>query len=356
MALIIPTAVSTYGDATKTSGRFQKYILAQFRSDADLEWVRRTRSKLIKSELKFGDIRENRPSLKKDQNLWSQIGKGVGQGTIIVIDPGEYEPLARETLLKADVEKAGSEIRAIVDACTSEVLAGTPIAYLPEELHRVLDWETTAITSLDRFKPDQLAAALGGSLKHAVVFAARAHAIFDVGLLDSARRTSDALKSPRARVVLPELLSTARFFDTEHPVSVDMLNEAVDVIASAMEDVFPDFDRKSDKPLVIETDSRGYDELQASDVAVGWAMNACSTALRKHVCDSLMAINAGRAVLGHRLVLLRRRWRLLSELHGACRMTAATLGGIIPFELLPHFLRKFQPMSFVFGGRAEFRG
>src|ERR1700688_4076326 len=118
MALIIPTAVSTYGDATKTSDRFQKYILAQFRSDADLEWVRRTRSKLVKAELKFGDIKDNRPSLRKDQNLWAQIEKGVGQGTIIVIDPGEYEPLARETLLKADVEKAGSEIRAIVDACT----------------------------------------------------------------------------------------------------------------------------------------------------------------------------------------------------------------------------------------------
>jgi hypothetical protein len=272
MALIIPTAVSTYGDATKTSGRFQKYILAQFRSDADLEWVRRTRSKLIKSELKYGDIKENRPTLKKDRDLWSQIEKGVGQGTIIVIDPGEYEPLARETLLKGDIEKAGSEIRAIVNVCTSEVLAGTPIAYLPEELHRALDWQTTEVTSLDRFKPDQLAKALGGSLKHAVVFAARAHAVFDVGLLDSARRTSDALKSPRlARVILPELLSTARFFDTEHPVSVDMLNEAVNVISSAMEDVFPDFDRKSDKPLVIETDSHGYDELQASDVAAGWA-------------------------------------------------------------------------------------
>lgn len=272
MALIIPTAVSTYGDATKTSGRFQKYILAQFRSDADLEWVRRTRSKLVKAELKFGDIKENRPALKKDHSLWPQIEKGVGQGTIIVIDPGEYEPLARETLLKADVEKAGSEIRAIVNACTSEVLAGTPIAYLPDELHRALNWETTEITSLDRFKPDQLADALGGSLKHAVIFAARAHAIFDVGLLDSAKRTSDALKSPRlARVILPELLSTARFFDTEHPVSIDMLNEAVNVISSAVEDVFPDFDRKSDKPLVIETDSRGYDELQASDVAAGWA-------------------------------------------------------------------------------------
>jgi hypothetical protein len=56
-----------------------------------------------------------------------------------------------------------------------------------------------------------------------------------------------------------------------HPLSVDMSNEAVNLIYSAMEDVFPDFDRKSDEPLVIQTDSLGYDELQASDVAAGWA-------------------------------------------------------------------------------------
>jgi hypothetical protein len=272
MALIIPTAVSTYGDATRTSGRFQKYILAQFRSDADLEWVTRTRSKLVKAELKFRDIKENRPFLKKDKILWSQIEKGVGQGTVIVIDPGEYEPLAKDTLVKADIEKSGSEVNAIIDACTSEVLAGTPIAYLPSELFRALNWQATEITTLDRFKPDQLAAALGGSLKHAVIFAARAHAIFDVGLLDGVKSTSDALRSPRlARVILPELLSTARIFDVEHPVSVDMLNDAVDLIASAVEAVYPDLDRTSDKPLVIETDSRGYNELQASDVAAGWA-------------------------------------------------------------------------------------
>jgi hypothetical protein len=272
MALIIPTAVSTYGDATRTSGRFQKYILAQFRSDADLEWVRRTRSKLVKAELKFGDIKDNRPTLKKDQRLWAQIEKGVGQGSIIVIDPGEYEPLAKDSLLKADIERAGSKMKAIVDACTSEVLAGTPIAYLPSELSKAMEWETTEITSLDKFRPESLAKALGGSLKHAVIFAARAHAIFDVGLLDNATHTSDAFKSPRlARVILPEILSTARFFDTEYPLSVTMLNEAVNLIASAVEETFPDLRRTSDSPLVIETDSRGYDELQASDVAAGWA-------------------------------------------------------------------------------------
>jgi hypothetical protein len=272
VALIIPTSVSTYGDATRTSGKFQKYILAQFRSDADLEWVRRVRSKLVKAELKYGDLKENRPSLKKDGTLWTQIEKGVGQATIIVIDPGQYEPLAKDTLRKADIEKAGTEEKAIVDACASEVLAGTPIAYLPMGLFRSVSWAGTEIMSLEKFRPLDLTGMLGGNLKHAVVFAARAHALFDVRLLDAAQRTTDAFKSPRlARIILPEVLSTVRYFDTEYPLSVTVLNNAVEVIATEFERAYPEFDAFSDEPLVIETDSRGYDELQASDVAAGWA-------------------------------------------------------------------------------------
>jgi hypothetical protein len=272
MALIIPTAVSTYGDATRTEGPFQKYVLAQFRSDADLEWVRRTRSKLVKAELKYKDFKEHRPTLRRDKELWSEIEKGVGQASIIVVDPGEYEPLAKETLLKEDVERAGTKEKAIIDACAIEVLAGTPLAYLPMELHKAVPLVESEITSLDAFTPTYLADALGRSLKHAVIFAARAHAIFDVRLLDMAKRTSDALRSPRlARIILPEVLSTTRYFDSEFPLSVELLNHAVDVISSTIEDTFPEFEEVSGKPLVIETDSRGYDELQASDVAAGWA-------------------------------------------------------------------------------------
>lgn len=272
MALIIPTSVSTYGDATKTEGPNQKYVLAQFRSDANLEWLRMARSKLVKTELKYGDVKENRVSLRKDKSLWSSIEKGVGQATIIVIDPGEYVPLAKETLGKDDIERAGTEERAIVEACALEVLSGTPFAYLPLDLHRTIPWVAQEITSLEKFTPSDISESLGGSLRHAVIFAARAHAIFDVGALDAAKRTTDALRSPRlARVILPEILATSRYFDTEFPLSVKVLNQAVDLIAEAVEEAFPEFGDVSDDPLVIETDSRGYDELHASDVAAGWA-------------------------------------------------------------------------------------
>ncbi|NDB70659.1 MAG: hypothetical protein EB015_22160 [Methylocystaceae bacterium] len=273
MALIIPTSSSSFGDGTKTSGRFQKYVLAQIRSDANLDWVNRVRSFLVKAELKYEDIKQNKYRLQKDAILWAQIEKGLGQATIIVVDPGEYEPLVRDTLQGVDIEKAGSESKAIVDACVSEVLSGTPIAYLPESIHRSVLWaDQKSVTTLERFTPTEILNALGGELQHAIIFAARAHAVFDVPSLDSASRTTDAFRSPRAaRLVLPEVLATIRHFDIENKKTVDLLNSAVDTIAKAVDEAFDGIGSISDDPLVIETDSRGYDEIQASDIAAGWA-------------------------------------------------------------------------------------
>lgn len=68
MALIIPTSHSIFGDGTKTSSPFQRYVLAQVRSDADLDWVRRIRALLVKQELKFNDGKDNRPRLQKQSH------------------------------------------------------------------------------------------------------------------------------------------------------------------------------------------------------------------------------------------------------------------------------------------------
>ena len=287
MALIIPTASSTFGDGTKTSGRFQRYVLAQIRSDANLEWVRRARSFLVTAELKYEHVKKNKARLQKDPQFWDQIQKGFGQATIIVVDPGEYEALVRDTLREADISKAGSETKAIVDACVCEVLAGTPIAYLPEAIHRAVPWgDERALTTLQRFTPEGLLDELGGELQHAMVFAARAHAIFDVPSLESRTRTADAFHSPRAaRLILPEVLATARHFDVENQKAVGLLNSAVDTIATSVETLFEQGESISDEPLVMETDSRGYDELQAADVAAGWAREMLEVGESKHLGD-----------------------------------------------------------------------
>lgn len=273
MALIIPTSHSSFGDGTKTSGRFQRYVLAQVRSDADLNWVQRLRGLLVKQELKYNDVKENKPRLQKNRMMWSQIEKGIGQATIIVIDPGAYEPMVRDTLNSADIEKAGSERQAIVDACVSEVLSGTPIAYLPSAIFQQVPWsDEKTLTSLARFTPQGILEELGGKLQHALIFAARAHAVFDVSSADSMTRTTDAFRSQRAaRLILPEVLATARHFDVENKRTTDLLNSAVNAIAESFSEALDGAEEISDQPLVIESDSRGHDEIQAADISAGWA-------------------------------------------------------------------------------------
>jgi hypothetical protein len=273
MALIIPTSHSSFGDGTKTSGRFQRYVLAQVRSDADLNWVQRLRGLLVRQELKYNDVKENKPRLQKNRELWSQIEKGIGQATIIVIDPGAYEPMVRETLDSVDIEKAGSEQKAVVDACVYEVLSGTPIAYLPNAIFQQVPWsDETTLTSLARFTPKGILDELGGKLQHALIFAARAHAVFDVSSAGAMKRTTDAFRSLRAaRLILPEVLATARHFDNENKRTTDLLNSAVNEIAASFSEAFEGAEEISDQPLVIESDSRGYDEIQAADISAGWA-------------------------------------------------------------------------------------
>ena len=273
MALIIPTSHSSFGDGTKTSGRFQRYVLAQVRSDADLNWVQRLRGLLVRQELKYNDVKENKPRLRKDAGLWSKIERGIGQATVIVIDPGAYEPMVRDTLNSADIEKAGSERQAVVDACVSEVLSGTPIAYLPYAIFQQVPWsDEKTLTSLARFTPQGILQELGGKLQHALVFAARAHAVFDVSSADTMTRTTDVFRSQRAaRLILPEVLATARHFDVENKRTTDLLNSAVNAIAESFSEALDGAEEISDQPLVIESDSRGYDEIQAADISAGWA-------------------------------------------------------------------------------------
>jgi hypothetical protein len=92
VAILIPSSYSTFGDATSTEGgRLRKYVLAQFRSDADMAWLRALRTELGAPEVKFKLFRERRPRLRQG-DLGRQIEKGVGQATLVVIDP---EPLDR---------------------------------------------------------------------------------------------------------------------------------------------------------------------------------------------------------------------------------------------------------------------
>lgn len=275
MAIIIPTAYSTYGDASTTEGGpLNKYVLAQFRSDADLGWVGRIRSTCTLDELKWSAFRQHRARLRQIPDLWSEIENGMGLATVIVIDPVPLsEAVRRKFCSDGAVEGHDFGIDEIVQGCASAVVANTPIAYLPNELARSLGWYSQDLyLSFDKFTPEAIQKKIGVGLRDAKVFAARAHATFDVpSVQNTGGAIQDAFRSPASPLVVAELLSTGRAFDQEHEASVKFLNESVEVIAQHLEEAIPISGVLSDQPLITEVDSRAIDHIQGADIAAGWA-------------------------------------------------------------------------------------
>lgn len=183
MPLIMPTAVTTYGDSTLTEGgTLRKYILAVFRSDSTLDWVGFIRSSVGKDELKYGDFVRARHRLIRDRVNWKRIEAGVGQASIIVIDP---EPVVDQLVTAAKSEAVDPAIamntKLLTESCATALIEGTPIAYLPQSLARAVPWSIyDPVATLDDFSPQTIRNAIGSGLRKAQIFAARAHAAFDL--------------------------------------------------------------------------------------------------------------------------------------------------------------------------------
>lgn len=273
MALIIPEGLTTYGDATSTEGAgVKKYILAQFRSDAKLRWVLDLRTLLGIDELKWEALQTRRAWLKASHPAqWSAVEEGMRQASIVVIDPEPVQSAVRQSMGATQVPEDPKYRSEVVHNSALAIVGATPIAYLPNELDRCVDWSSyRPVATLTQFAPAEILLQLGGPqqralLRRAVVFAARAHATFDVAARDaSVASTRDLFRSPLASVLLRELLSINRVFDNEDQASVAVLNRAAGVISERIS-------AGGVKDLVGEADSKSVDELQAADVAAGWA-------------------------------------------------------------------------------------
>lgn len=132
MSLIIPAMSSTYGDSSKTEGCAlnRKYVLGQFRSNADLDWVQRLRAALSSDELKYAHFREVRHRLHAQKQLWKLIESGVGQATIVVVDPEPVEMQVREYVKSEKITpEDGATEKAIIENCATAIIGKTPIAY-----------------------------------------------------------------------------------------------------------------------------------------------------------------------------------------------------------------------------------
>lgn len=280
MALIIPSGFSTFGDSTKTEGPLQKYILAQFRSDSELDWIGRLRAAMVVDEIKYGNFTKVRPRLRSDQDLWARIEKGIAQATIIVIDPKPIQSSVRTALTaKGAIEGQDFGKKEIVDRCATAIINGTPVAYLPSEMARIIPWNSyEPLADFNQFTSAGIRAKIGDGLVAAQIFAARAYATFDVKSSDTGMQSlTDVWRSPLAEVVLAEVLATERVFDTEHPRTAEILNEMTVEISNRLTSEWPLIPRPAKTSLIKEVDSRAIDHLQAADLAAGWAREMLET-------------------------------------------------------------------------------
>jgi len=235
---------------------------------------------LVTEELKYVQFREARPKLRTQKSLWQRIENGVGQATIVVIDPSPIEAQVKHYISSEGLTpRDGITDKLIIETCATAIIKLTPVCYLPQELSFAVPWGTyQPIASLADFAPDKLKERIGGGLQQAMIFAARAHAIFDLPTLDtSMSSTRDVFRSPLARLLLAELLATERHFDNENPKTAFLLNQAADEIAIALGEQLPVVGTLTDKPLVTEVDSKAIDEIQAADIAAGWARDILET-------------------------------------------------------------------------------
>ena len=274
MALVIPTSHSTFADATSVpGGPLSPYVLAQLPGDTELGWLSEIRNIAAVDELKWKGFQARRERLQAKPDLWRMITDSMRTATIVVIKPADVTRDIEQFLDEEHAEEGYDYNRqGIISACSVMLIADTPVAYLPNRLSETLGlYSQDLFLSFDKFAPKELLRRVGGGLRDAKIFAARAHAVFDARHLGPSNdRTTDSLGTSRMPI-LQELVATQRHFDHEHPRSAAVLNEASDTITGALESALLLPGEVSDMPLVQEYSSRDFDHLQAADIAAGWA-------------------------------------------------------------------------------------
>lgn len=230
--------------------------------------------------MKWQHVKDRRPQLRRRADLWREVEKGVFSATLVVIDPEPVQKIVRSALISDGAEEGHDfDERDLVRGCSVALVKGTPIAYLPSELMKIVGQSGyDLVGGFDDFTPEAIRLQIGDGLNDAPLFAARAHAMFDaMAMAREHASTTLVFRSPLAKVVLAELLATRRVFDNEHVRSLAVLNRASERIAAALATRLSSDDDRFWSPLVSEADSKSYFELQAADVAAGWAREMLET-------------------------------------------------------------------------------
>lgn len=261
----------TYGDSSRTGD--DKYVLAQFRSDASLAWVGELRAFLVKDELKYKWFAPERHRVMANSELWRRVENGIHQAEITIIDPRSYRDFAIAELLEQQAEPGiDFDVKTINEISGQYIIEWSPVGRLGAF---DLDWiaDNTNFRDATDFSAHGLKRRAGGRLRDAVVLAARSHAMvtpselseilsnsFDGGVLDLHGR-------------MKHIGEVTRVFDVEHPKSIPILNEFAQRLAHAAgvpRSLTQAINRRTG---VWETPSHEVDHIQAADLSAGWAVD-----------------------------------------------------------------------------------
>lgn len=270
-----------YGDACESGD--DKYVVAQFRSDASLAWVPDLCSFLNLPELKYRDYQPQRHKVQSNAEMLAKLQKGVEQAEITIVDSLVYRQAVIDDWLDQQAEPGHDfDMRMVNDESGERILKMSPLGiaeatsvdYYHE--HVAFDETTGRFTpgaEFQDFSARTIKERAGGRLKDATVLAARSHAM----LSPSERRQVVAICSHTSsadygtRYAL--LAKMCRVFDVDHPGSVPILNEFSDrLIHAAGAGNVAALLRGSSK-MVAEEKSHTSDHIQAADMAAGWAVD-----------------------------------------------------------------------------------
>jgi hypothetical protein len=274
--------MKTFGDSTKTPGQHIDdgcYILAQFPETTNLDWARDLRGVLGGDELKYQKYLGLRHRVQSDKKLWERVQAGTAEATIVVIENSFYIN-AIAYRLKEQGAELGHDVTfdALLREAALCMIDHAPIMRIPD---LIPDLITDPTANRRVYSSEVIYGRIGEKFNDAAVFAARAHAAFDIDDLSRAASTNEMFLSPYRRRLLFEVDKIDRVFDEEHPKSAAMLNE-----------IFGSYDAKSKHTPVTrvsESRSDSNDWLQAADFCAGFAseimMNAANDRereLRRH--------------------------------------------------------------------------
>ena len=259
-----------YGDSCVSGD--DKYVIAQFRHDAPMEWVAELRALLVKDELKYKDFQPKRHWLQSNKPLWKRVTAGIERAEITIVDPFEYQDSVLFDLKERGAEAGFDyDLQMVYEMATDALLEDSPLRAAQMSQY---DWLMSRFTSRtpSDFSTASIRKRIGGKRKDAVITAARAHAMVSPSEKWDLIRITSGFDQPNMMESIRIIRKMGRVFDIEHTPSVNLLNEFSDRIAEAAH--LPNLALlNGSRRVVSEEKSENIDHIQGADIAAGWAVD-----------------------------------------------------------------------------------